>query len=181
MYGMIHKAARGYAIDRWGTAFWEGFLADQGLSDPDFIAGENYPDESTFAVIGQLSAAGQQTVEGFLHAFGRYWIRFASEGEYAHLMSIGGKDLPTFIRNLNRMHEGLAGAMPGSRMPSFDLIAQTPEGLTVSYRSSREGLEPFVVGLLEGLCSMFAVDAEVVRRSGPGVVFDIRYLERAAT
>jgi hypothetical protein len=181
MYGMIHKAARAYAIDQMGEGFWGAFAERNGLSDVAFVLGECYPDELTFSLIGALTEAMETPPADFLRAFGRYWIDFAGKGAYAHLMAIGGQDLPSFLANLNRMHDGLAVAMPGSKMPQFHLLEVTAEGLRVNYLSERQGLQPFVVGLLEGLCAMFGVAADVWPAADDEAVFHVRYrLGRAA-
>lgn len=180
MYGMIHKAARAYALDHMGEDFWRAFAERNGLSDVAFVLGECYSDELTFSMIGALTEAMDKTPADFLQAFGRYWIEFAKQGAYAHLMAIGGETLPVFLTNLNRMHDGLAVAMPGSRMPRFHLLDVSAEGLQVNYLSERQGLEPFVCGLLQGLCAMFGVEADVSQAPDDGAVFHIRYRLDAA-
>jgi hypothetical protein len=172
---MIHKAARAYAIDLMGEAFWQAFAERNRLSDVDFVLGECYSDELTFSMIGALCDAMETPLTDFLHAFGRYWIQFASKGAYARLMTIGGDSLPSFLHNLNRMHDGLAVAMPGSRMPLFHVLEATADGVRVNYVSQRQGLQPFVVGLLEGLCAMFGLAADVAVAPDDETVFHIRY------
>lgn len=181
MYGMIHQAARAYAIERLGEPFWDAFTQQHALTDAAFVLGRSYSDEVTFGMIGGLAAAMETPPAELLRQFGRYWIEFAGKGAYSHLMSMGGETLPAFIANLNRMHAGLAAAMPGSKMPKFYVVEDTPQSLRLRYVSQRAGLEPFVVGLLEGLCEMFALAADV--SSGPGddaVTFEIRYRLSAA-
>ena len=181
MYGMIHKAARAYAIQHLGEPFWLSFSEQQGFAETDFILSQTYSDEMTLAMIGGLAEAAATPPAEFLRGFGRYWIEFARSGVFAHLMPMGGDTLPTFIGNLNRMHTGLAVTMPGSRMPSFYILGDTPEALRISYVSERDGLEPFVLGLLEGLCTMFDVQADVVHTPDEGaVVFEVRYRLSAA-
>jgi len=176
MYGMIHKAARSYAIEQLGEAFWDAFARQHGLTDADFVIGENYPDEVTLGVVAALAEVMKTPLEDFLEAFGRHWIAFARTGAYANMMAVAGADLPAFIGNLNRMHAGLAAAMPGSQMPQFFVLDDTPQALQLRYVSQRQGLEPFVVGLLRGLCAMFAVEADVAHAPHVGTgVFEIRY------
>lgn len=180
---MIHRAARQFALERLGEPFWEQFAADNGLSEADFITGQSYPDAVTYAVIAGLAKAAGMSQDELLEAFGRFWIDYARRGSYANLMALGGKTLPAFLANLNRMHSGLAMAMPGAQMPDFFVLAETPQRLRLSYLSGRPGLEPFVRGLLIGLCGMFNADADVVFEPGApeaGSVFEIRYRAAAA-
>ena len=168
MYGMIHKAARAYAIQHLGEPFWLSFSEQRGLAESAFVLGQSYSDEMTFAMIGGLAEAAATPPAEFLRGFGRYWIEFARNGAFAHLILMGGDTLPTFIGNLNRM-------------PGFHILEDTPQALRISYVSQRDGLEPFVLGLLEGLCTMFDVQADVVHTPDEGaVVFEVRYRLSAA-
>jgi len=181
MYGMVHKAARAYAVERFGEPFWLTFSEELGLSDETFVMGESYADALTFSIIDGLARATATSRAQFLQEFGRYWIEFACRGDYANLMALSGATLPAFLANLDRLHSGLNVAMPGARMPSFELVDQTLEGVKVRYVSHRQGLEPFVAGLLEGLCALFEVQGDVTScPDEPGALFDIRYRLPAA-
>ena len=70
MYGMIHKAARAYAIERLGEPFWTTFVEQHALTDAAFVLGESYPDEVTLGVIAGLAEAIDRRTE-FAHLRGR--------------------------------------------------------------------------------------------------------------
>ncbi len=181
MYGMIHRAAKAYAIERFGDRFWDGFAGRLGLSETDFVTAQSYPDMATFNLIEALAEVEAVPAEELLLRFGRYWITYARQDSYSHLMSVAGATLPVFLRNLDRMPGSIALALPGARMPSFHVESQTAEGLRLVYRSEREGLEPFVEGLMQGLCEMFGLDAEVTwTRGGDSSLFEIRYRAEVA-
>lgn len=182
MYGMIHRAARAYAIETLGQDFWDGFAVRHALSETDFVTAQCYPDERTGKIIGGLAEAAGIPTSEMLTRFGVFWIDFARRGPYGQMIAIGGKTLPAFISNLNRMHAGLAISMPGSQMPKFFLVSSDATGLRVCYESVREGLEPFVLGLLGGLCEMFdlAADVELTGDAAQGVTFEVRYRDRIA-
>jgi len=181
MYGMIHKAARAYGTEKLGDAGWAAFVATQGLDDAHFVVSQDYGDETTFGLIVALAELLDMPLDDFLRDFGHFWIAYSGRGAYANLMPLGGVTLPGFIRNLNRMHAGLALAMPGARMPRFEIVADQEDGFAVSYASTRSGLEPFVMGLLEGLCTWFGVAAAVSQRPAPEArTFDVRYTAQEA-
>jgi hypothetical protein len=50
---------------------------------------------------------------------------------------------------------------PDLKPPEFECSEAGPTAMRLHYRSSREGLAPFVVGLLYGLGEMFATTIEV--------------------
>lgn len=182
MYGMIHRAARAYAIDRFGDGFWSGFADRLGLSETDFVTAQSYPDMATFSLIEALAEVEGLPVDDLLLRFGRYWITFASQDAYSHLMSVAGASLPTFLRNLDRMHASIAMALPGARMPTFRLQDQTADELLLLYSSERAGLEPFVEGLMQGLCEKFGQSAMISwTPTADGALFRISLArERAA-
>ena len=114
----------------------------------------------------QLIARGMserlgQSVEACLGRFGRYWVRFAERGSYGHILDFTGSDLVSFIQNLDRMHQAVLSAMPAAQVPSFSVVRHEDGKLRVKHNSERAGLEPFVVGLLQGLLDRFGLEGEV--------------------
>ena len=68
---------------------------------------------------------------------------------------MAGNDLVSLLSNLDRMHVGIAAQMPGASMPSFEVLDASDTQIKIRYRSERDGLEAFVVGLLQGLLNQF--------------------------
>jgi hypothetical protein len=92
-------------------------------------------------------------------------------------MDLTGHDLVSFISNLDRLHLSVGMAMPGSRLPNFNVALSEPGFLKVEYHSQRTGLDDFVSGLFQGLIQRFGLIGEVaIADSTAGkVVFEIRY------
>jgi len=155
MYGMIHRGLRQMVIETRGQEAWDAIEASVGTGPEHLISANCYDDQLTISIIEQVAARLGQSINEFLQDFGRYWVQFAAIGAYGTMMDFAGRDLPDFIRNLNRMHRALQDVMPEAQMPSFGLIEETDGKLLVEYRSTRSGLEPFVTGLLEGLLLRF--------------------------
>ena len=177
MYGMIHRAIRSMALERLGKAAVDQVIQQAGHGPNAFISGSTYDDAVTLSLIGGCADALEMDVPTFLEHFGEYWIEFASNGAYASLMTISGADLPTFLNNLDRMHQSVQAAMPQSRLPSFTVQELGETFIRVSYASERRGLENFVVGLLRGLLKRFNQQGEVVMtaENPGGADFEIRY------
>jgi len=155
MYGMIHRAVRELVIERTGAAAWEAIEREAGVGPAELISAAVYPDPLTLRVVAAAAAQMGMETADFLRMFGRHWVRFAGSGPYAGIMDFAGHDLAGFISNLDRMHRAVQSAMPEARVPQFTLVRADAAGLVVRYGSAREGLEPFVVGLLEGLMERF--------------------------
>ena len=90
------------------------------------------------------------------------------KGAYGSIINFTGSDLVTLLRNLDRMHHTVRITLPAAIVPSFVVIEETAEAICVEYRSEREGLEPMVEGLLEGLIDRFGLKADVMPVN-PGV------------
>lgn len=161
MYGMIHQAARDLAVARLGEAEWERLLAREGLSGRHFIGVEYYSDAETMRLVGVISdSLGCDMAETFYH-LGRYWIDFTSASAYGRVLKMAGGDLETFISNLDRMHASIKSNMPRAALPSFELVGSGPDAIEVLYRSERQGLAPFVHGILSAVAERFGEPVRV--------------------
>lgn len=177
MFGMIHQAARELTIDAFGVEAWEDVRRDLGMDESEFVSAQQNADERTFALVGAIAARAGLSIEDTLHAFGKFWVSYSERSTYAALMRMNGDTLPEFLENLDRMHTAIQMTMPDARMPSFFVRDANERGIDIVYQSERRGLEPFVVGLLEGLMARFQQAGEVAvgQESEVGVHFAIRY------
>jgi hypothetical protein len=65
------------------------------------------------------------------------------------------------MKNLNSMHSRLAHIFPGMVIPTFELSDITDRGMTVHYKSTRQGLEYMVIGLIRGLGKKFQLNCDI--------------------
>lgn len=169
MYGMIHRGLREMVIEELGTAEWEALAREAGIGPAELISAQVYDD----AVTTRLLMAGADrmglSMSELLKRFGRYWLPFLVRGPYAAILDFTGRDLPTFIANLDRMHQAVVAAMPGARVASFAVTERGTGFLRVRYASERTGLEFLVIGMLEGLLDRFGLVGRVEQvATGPG-------------
>ncbi|MFM7299371.1 MAG: heme NO-binding domain-containing protein, partial [Planctomycetota bacterium] len=52
MYGLINKAVEGLVRQRFGDAMWHRIRSGANLPDEPFLSMEQYPDETTYALVG---------------------------------------------------------------------------------------------------------------------------------
>lgn len=161
MYGMIHRGLRQMVIEQSGESVWSRIEDKLGIGPEHLISVQTYDDSLTLAIIGSVAEELRLSLSQCLVAYGRYWIRFAAQGAYGGLMNFTGTDFCTFIENLDRMHQTVHAAMSEAIVPSFKITGRGEDYIKVEYRSEREGLEPFVAGLLEGLLDHFAITGNV--------------------
>ncbi len=174
MYGMIHQALRDMALREITEAEWSDLLRRGGHARPVCIGLEYYSDETTMALMDLVARRLDLPVEEFLQAFGRLWIDFAGASAYGRILDMAGDDFVSFLQSLDRMHSSIRSNMPRADMPSFEVVAADARAIRLRYRSSREGLAPFVQGILAAAAERF--DEKVTIRHAPedgAVRFDI--------
>ena len=180
MYGMIHRAMRNMVHEELGEEAWLALEQKLKIGPMDLLTGKVYDDALTLEIITEAASMLNLAVGQCLIEFGRYWIRYVDQGSLASVMNFTGQNLASFIKNLDRLHRAVGAAMPDARLPAFSTLCNDPGHIVVEYRSERVGLEPFVMGLLQGLMDRFHArgDIEVASRGEQFVIFDIRYQDR---
>lgn len=174
MYGMIHCAAEGLIRSTFGDETWSGILNTSGLTADHFHKTDHYGDEVTGALLEAIVAETGLEVEEMLEALGRYWIGFVSQSSYKSIFEVAGSTFEEFVANLDEMHDNISQTMPKASMPSFEVLSVDGPRLTLSYQSDRDGLTPFVRGLLIGLLDHFQESGHVSQsEDADGIVFHI--------
>lgn len=185
MYGMVNRAIEGLITEQFGSEAWERVCARAGIETPVFVSSEPYPDALTYGLVGAAAEELGLPAGEILHRFGVHWILRTGAEEYADLMDAGGRTLGEFLDHLPEFHTRVFLAFPDLEPPEFRIVERGDGRVRLRYESRREGLQPFVEGLLEGLAQRFGVDLSVehvVRRTdGAGHdEFDVAWRERKA-
>lgn len=171
MYGLVNKALKEMIASRHGAAVWEQIKQKAEVEVDVFVATEGYPDDMTYRLVGAASEHLGIAAEKILNDFGVHWVvKTAVEG-YGHLMTAGGKDLREFLINLPNFHNRVKLILPHLEPPQFRCTDIEDHSLRLHYYSHREGLAPFVTGLIKGLGEMFKTpvsSSHVVSRGRDG-------------
>ncbi len=167
MYGLVNRAVEEMVRSRFDEATWERIKERAGLADTaGFAPLRTYPDAVTYALVGAASEELSTPAAALLEAFGEFWILETAERHYGQLMRICGNSLGDFLRNLDQMHTRISLTFPEMRPPSFEVTDETADGLHLHYRSERDGLAPFVIGLIRGLGKSFKTNIEITQLEG---------------
>lgn len=174
MYGLVNRALADLLRKRGGTELWERVKSDAGVNVDVFLSLERYPDETTTSLVVAAAHAHGVTAAELLEDFGRHWIGYAAEHGYRQLMQARGDSLFGFIARLDELHSRLFLSFPELSPPSFSVQPLRDDAIRLRYVSSREGLAPFVVGLLHGLATLFDAAVTVTHdvRKHEGAVHD---------
>ena len=156
MYGMVNKALEDMVTSRQGEDCWERIKQAAGVEVAVFISNEGYPDEMTYKLVGAVSEELKVPAQQVLEEFGKHWVlKTAAEG-YGELMEAGGKTLKEFLLRLPAFHTNVALIFPQLNPPRFRCSDVGDLSLKLHYYSDREGLAPFVIGVLKGLSERFS-------------------------
>ena len=98
-------------IEQSGEEVWNRIEAKLNTGPEHLISAQTYDDSLTLAMVATAAQELGQSVPECLVQYGRYWIQFAARGSYGAMMDFTGRDFPTFVENLDRMHQAVRAAM----------------------------------------------------------------------
>jgi hypothetical protein len=175
MYGIVNQAIEDLVVAHHGAATWERILERAGRPDLVLHEMDSYPDELTFELVGATAEELEVPVPELLRLFGRTWITYTSDRGFGRIIAVAGDSFGAFLSGLDSMHERVTSTFRSMEPPRMVLREAGDDRFVLEYHSRRAGLEPMVVGLLEGLAERFHLEAEVSFEPGEGfVAFTIR-------
>jgi hypothetical protein len=170
VYGLVNKAIEQMVCRDHGEAVWQRIRREAGVEVEAFVSNAAYPDDITYRLVGAASKVLQTPAEEILNGFGEYWVLHTALESYGPLMRAHGKTAREFLLRLPQFHARVQMIFPQLRPPEFECTDVDDQSLVLHYRTPRPaGLEPFVVGLLQGIGEMF------------GTPLTVRQLEDRAT
>lgn len=160
MYGMVNQAVRGLVLKNFGEDAWKN-IHTKANAPESFVSMDKYDDDLTYRLVAASSEVLGLDAVSVLNAFGRFWVSDVATAHYADMMSRVGTDFVDFLKNLDHMHSRIRTTFPDYQPPSFR-ITQKPDGrCLVDYYSKRQGLLPFVEGLIHGVAAHFEVEVTI--------------------
>ena len=165
---MINVAIRDLVMSQFGDEAWGAICRKSGVLDSAFIRMDQNDDAVTYGLVAAASDVLGLSQSEVLRTFGAYWTQFTAEEGYGPLLDAAGKTLPELLQNLDAMHTRLGTAFPNFNPPSFECLNVTDASMDLHYRSSREGLDDLVIGLVQGLGSRFDVEVKVEQTASKG-------------
>ncbi len=166
MYGLVNGALQELLTHRFGEKEWRLIAERAGVGDEVFMAHEGYDDAITYRLVASACEVTGVESKTLLIEFGEHWILTTARTRYPTLLRAAG--LREFLLNLPNLHARIALTFDHFVPPTFSCSEVEGGVLHIVYRSHREGLQPFVVGLLRGLAEHFQTPASVehVERRG---------------
>ena len=128
----------------------------------------SYDDQVTYALAGAASDVLGAPVEACLEMFGEYWVLETAAKSYGPLLDAAGRDMIEFLGNMNALHDRITSTFLNYVPPELFVESEGEGGgnlYNIHYVSQREGLTPFVVGLLKGLATRFSNDITILSQT----------------
>ena len=177
MHGIVNFGIQKMVKENFGDETWTRILEKSQVGDGVFELATPYPDGVTVQLAVAASEVLNLPLEGVLKTYGKWWIQWAAS-DYPVIFNKAGADFFEFISNLNTHHGRVGYMMPQLAPPAFQVLNAGTQGFQLKYTSQRDRLDPFVVGLLEGLGDHFntpvTVTAPAHGDQGSGI-FEVAY------
>lgn len=162
MYGIVNQAIKGLITDKYGADSWEDVRDFSGVDESNFfISNSQYPDKITFELVVAASEVLKEPVEDILYGLGEYWILKTGREKYGTLLAAGGDSLKTFLINLPHFHNRVMLIYPKAQAPVFRIELINERSALLHYISQRSGLNSFLIGLINGIATMFDENIEI--------------------
>ena len=161
MYGLVNKAVQGLIIENYGEETWDKIRMQANVDVEMFISNESYSDSMTYDLLVAASEIVNQPASELLRLLGNYWITEIAVQHYGSMMDAGGNSFVEFMKNLPNFHRRVAMIFPNLEPPSFSILKEEKNSLYLIYESTRNGLEMFVVGILEGLAKRHKIKIKI--------------------
>ena len=165
MYGLINSALQSMIREKFGDEQWQKVLEASGVPAESFLTMRSYDDKITYDLAFAAADVLGAPVAACLEMFGEYWILETASKSYGPLMDASGEDMVEFLSNLNALHDRITSTFLNYRPPEFRVETLGEDRHRVHYLSEREGLEPFVVGLLKGLAQRFDCELDILEQT----------------
>ncbi len=157
MYGLINKSLKAMIIDHHGEQTWLMILGKAGVPADSFVSMRRYDDSVTYALVGAASDVLGVDAEQCLEQFGYYWATVTARQAYGVLLDSTGSSLVEFLENVNGLHDRITSTFIGYEPPHFE-VDRSNASVALHYQSQRQGLTPFVIGVVKGMAEHFHTD-----------------------
>jgi len=180
MYGTIHKALGTAVSTRFGAAVWSAVEAESGVDVGAQFRMDPYKDGQFAALLD--AAVGQTGIsrDELLTEAGRAFAASFSEPGTRDLVADWGDTLPAFLEHFDKKYRRVHDLHAKMAPPSLKVSEADAQGLRVDYRSGREGLEAFAIGILHQLAEHFDTPVSITRAPDTPRTFQLAYVEKVS-
>jgi Haem-NO-binding len=157
----LEFAAESIGVDAAGT-----LVTPAGTAAGGYEAAGRYDLAELLHLVDQLAAARGEPRAQVLRSFGRHLFRYFA-ALYPTFLDEAGSALGVLAGIETYVHGELRKLYPDADFPRFECAPVAPDGLAMSYHSSRP-LADLAEGLIQGCIEHFDDPVRVVREDLPG-------------
>ena len=155
MYGLLLEGIKQFICYSYGSEAWS-FIAKQiNLDINSFSIHEIYDEEILTEIIEKAVIYCGVSKNEIMFQNGKYFIGFLSQYEYDSILRVLGRDLRGFLNGLDNLHEYLKYSYAQLKPPSFYCTNESQSGITIQYRSKRDGFVHYVRGQIVQIAEVF--------------------------
>lgn len=159
MYGLVNQAIEQLVCKDFGEETWQRIKEAAQVENEAFISNQSYPDSITYDLAIAASKTLEVPLDDVLRSLGKHWVLVTAPQGYGELMDMAGENLVDFLTYLPNFHTRVQLLFPKLKPPSFEIDNVQENQLHLHYFSERQGLQSFLVGLVEGLGIRFNTPA----------------------
>ncbi len=150
MYGLILAGIKEAVVEKFGEEMWTNLITTLELPNFDFAIHEIYSDDIIPKVVDLLSETAELEQDTIMEFCGASFLRMLEKYGYTKLMKRMGRTLLDFLNGLDQLHDYMKFSYQKLKSPSFAVLHETKNGITLQYRSRRKGLrlEYYIKGFI---------------------------------
>ncbi len=160
MKGVINKGIQELVESRFGAEAWAKVKSLAGCEEPFFSISEDYPDESTMALVRAAVEVSGFSTETILVEFGKFWLNHTGKESYPTYFKLMGSTPREFLLNMEKVHRQVTRNIPNARPPRFT-YEELPDGRLLMHYQSDRNLCPVLRGLILGVGKYFQQELQV--------------------
>lgn len=168
MYGLLLDAFKTFVEREHGDDAWRSIRAQVGIERHSFDVRHVYRER---VLVDLSKALGRYLVIDHnlvMESFGAFFLQYVITNGYGAVIRVLGRDMRDFLNGLDNLHEYLRFSYPHMKAPTFLVVDEDSNGLTLEYRTRRQGFEHYVRGQIRAVAYRLyntIVDVQVVNKT----------------
>ncbi|XP_072172124.1 soluble guanylate cyclase gcy-31-like [Diadema setosum] len=155
MYGLLIESVCEFIKEKFGEAAWLKIRDRSRVHEYTFVTHRMYSEK----IIPRLAQAVHDITgyekNKFMDETGVQFVLFLKKYDYDSMLRVLGRSLRDFLNGLDNLHEYLRFSYPKMKPPSFFCTDESVNGLTLHYRTKRQGYTHYVKGQLKQVAKQF--------------------------
>ncbi|MCD6162832.1 MAG: heme NO-binding domain-containing protein [candidate division Zixibacteria bacterium] len=179
MKGIINKGIQQLVETKFGSEAWEKIKSLAACEDQFFAINQDYPDESTMALVKAASKVSGLPAETIMIEYGKFLIPNVLKNQYPVFFKLAGSSPREFLINMNRVHEHAIRSIAKAIPPKFEYEELSDGRLLMHYHSKR-GLCVVLHGMILGVGILFNQELQVretacVHKGEPHCIMEVTF------